>query len=145
MEIRIEDYLSEDEIKDIVKDQFAYAVREKFRTEKDIERILTNLSYEFLFQEIDKAIGRDSFEYIKHKVSELLDDDSHIRYSIWREADAWGGKESPAVAVMKQAIQDNKQKIEDKVSMFVESYDFKDVKEEIFDILCSALEKRLLG
>lgn len=145
MEINIEDYLSEDEIKDIVKEQFAYAVREKFRTEKDIERILTNLSYEFLFQEIDKAISKDSFEYIKHKVLELLDDDSHIRYSMWREADVWGGKESPAVTVMKQAIQDNKQKIEDKVSMFVESYDFNDVKEEIFDILCNALEKRLLG
>ena len=46
--INIEDYLSKDEIKDIAKEQITYAIREKFRKESDIERIITNLSYEFI-------------------------------------------------------------------------------------------------
>lgn len=41
---------------------------------------------------------------VKGKVVELLIDDSHIRYLIWRKKDAWENEESPAVTIMNQAI-----------------------------------------
>ena len=62
LSVKIEDYLSEDEIKDIAKEQIACAIWEKFRKESDIERIITNLSFEFLFKAVSESIGEDAFE-----------------------------------------------------------------------------------
>lgn len=143
--IKIEDYLSEEEIKDIAKEQIACAIREKFKKERDIERIITNLSYEFLFKAVSESIGEDSFEKIKNTVVSLLEDDSHIRYSIWRRKDAWENEQSPAVDIMYQAIKDNHELIENRVYELISNYDFNEAKEEIYNVVCNAIEKQLFG
>lgn len=143
--IKIEDYLSEEEIKDIAKEQIACAIREKFKKESDIERIITNLSYEFLFKAVSESIGEDSFEKIKNTVVSLLEDDSHIRYSIWRRKDAWENEQSPAVDIMYQAIKDNHELIENRVYEIISNYDFNEAKEEIYSVVCNAIEKQLFG
>lgn len=143
--IKIEDYLSEDEIKDIAKEQIACAIREKFRKESDIERIITNLSYEFLFKAVSDSVGEDAFEKIKGKVAELLEDDSHIRYCLWRKKDAWENEESPAITILNKAIEDNRGLIENRVFEMVSNYDFNEAKDEIYSVVCNAIEKKLFG
>lgn len=143
--INIEDYLSKEEIKEIAKEELSYAIQEKFRKESDIERIITNLSYEFLFKAVSEAIGKDSLEMIKDKVVELLMDDSHIRYLLWRKKDAWENEESPAVTIMNQAIKDNHGLIESKVYGLIDNYDFNEAKDEIYSVICDAIEKQLFG
>lgn len=143
--INIEDYLSKEEIKEIAKEQIAISIKEKFRKESDIERIITNLSYEFLFKAISEAIGKDSLEMIKDKVQTLLMDDSHISYLIWRKKDAWENEESPAVTIMNQAIKDNHNLIENKVYSLISNYNFNEAKDEIYDILCDSISKQLFG
>ena len=143
--IKIEDYLSEDEIRDIAKEQIACAIREKFRKESDIERIITNLSYEFLFKAVSDSVGEDAFEKIKGKVAELLEDDSHIRYCLWRKKDAWKNEESPAITILNKAIEDNRGLIENRVFEMVSNYDFNEAKDEIYSVVCNAIEKKLFG
>lgn len=143
--IKIEDCLSKDEIKDIAKEQIACAIREKFRKESDIERIITNLSYEFLFNAVSESVGEDAFEKIKGKVAELLEDDSHIRYCLWRKKDAWGNEESPAITILNKAIEDNRGLIENRVFEMVSNYDFNEAKDEIYSVVCNAIEKKLFG
>ena len=143
--IKIEDYLSEEEIKDIAKEQIACSIREKFKKESDIERIITNLSYEFLFKAVSESIGEDSLEKIKNTVVSLLEDDSHIRYLIWRRKDAWENEQSPAVDIMYQAIKDNHELIENRVYELISNYDFNEAKEEIYNVVCNAIEKQLFG
>ena len=82
---------------------------------------------------------------IKDKVAELLMDDSHIRYLLWRKKDAWENEESPAITIMNQSIKDNHDLIESKVYGLISNYDFNEVKEEIYDILCDSLSKQLFG
>ena len=82
---------------------------------------------------------------IKDKVSELLMDDSHISYLLWRKKDAWENEESPAITIMNQSIKDNHDLIESKVYSLISNYDFDEVKEEIYDILCDSLSKQLFG
>ena len=74
--INIEDYLSKEEIKEIAKEQISYAIKEKFRKESDIERIITNLSYEFLFKAVSETIGKDSL---------LCDSLSKQLFGKWKE------------------------------------------------------------
>lgn len=143
--IKLEDYLSEEEIKEIAKEQIAYSIREKFRKESDVERIITNLSYEFLFKAVSEAVGKDSFELIKSKVTELLEDDSHIRYCLWRKKDAWENEESPAITILNKAIEDNRGLIENRVFEMVSNYNFNEAKDEIYDVVCNAIEKQLFG
>ena len=143
--INIEDYLSKEEIKEIAKEELSYAIQEKFRKESDIERIITNLSYEFLFKAVSEAIGKDSLEMIKDKVVELLMDDSRIKYLLWRKKDVWENEESPAVTIMNQAIEDNRELIENRVFEMVSNYDFNEAKDEIYSVVCDAIEKQLFG
>ena len=82
---------------------------------------------------------------IKDKVAELLMDDSHISYLLWRKKDAWENEESPAITIMNQSIKDNHDLIESKVYRLISNYDFNEVKEEIYDILCDSLSKQLFG
>ena len=143
--INIEDYLSAEEIQEIVKEEFTYAVREKFDRECDIERIISNLAYKFLFKAVDEAIGTDSAELIKNKVAELLKDDSHIRYCLWRKKDNWDNYESPAITILHKAIEDNRELIENRVFEMISNYDFNEAKDEIYDVVCNAIEKQLFG
>lgn len=143
--IKIEDYLSEEEIKDIAKKQIAYAISEKFRKESDIERIITNLSYEFLFKAVSESIGEDAVEKIKGKVAELLEDDSHIKYCLWRKKDVWEAEQSPAVDIMYQVIKDNHELIENRVYELISNYELKEAKEAIYDVVCNTIEKQLFG
>lgn len=143
--INIEDYLSKEEIKDIAKEQIACAIREKFKKESDIERIITNLSYEFLFKAVSESVGEDAFERIRGKVTELLEDDSHIRYCLWRKKDAWENEESPAITILNKAIEDNRGLIENRVFEMVSNYDFNETKDEIYSVVCNAIEKQLFG
>ena len=72
-------------------------------------------------------------------------DDSHISYLLWRKKDAWENEESPAITIMNQSIKDNHDLIESKVYGLISNYDFNEVKEEIYDILCDSLSKQLFG
>jgi hypothetical protein len=143
--INIEDYLSQEEMQEIAKEEFTYAISEKFRSDSDIERIISNLAYNFLFKAVDAAIGTDSFELIKTNVIEVLKDDSNIRYCLWRKKDAWDNYESPAVTILNKAIEDNRELIENRVFEMVSNYDFKEAKDEIYDVVCNAIEKQLFG
>ena len=143
--INIEDYLSHEEMKEIAKEQFSQAVKEQFRKPSDIERVMINLSYEYLFKAVSEAIGKDSLEFIKDKVVSLLQDDSHISYLMWRRKDAWENDESPAITVMNKAIKDNEDLIKSRVYSFLSHSDFNAVKNEISEILCTSLQKQLFG
>lgn len=143
--INIEDYLSQEEMKEIVKEQFSQAVKEQFRKPSDIERVMTNLSYEYLFKAVSEAIGKDSVEFIKDKVVNLLQDDSHISYLMWRRKDAWENDESPAITAMNNAIKDNEDLIKSRVYSLISNYDFNEVKDEIYTVLCESLQRQLFG
>ena len=143
--INIEDYLSQEEMKEIVKEQFSQAVKEQFRKPSDIERVMTNLSYEYLFKAVSEAIGKDSVEFIKDKVVNLLQDDSHISYLMWRRKDAWENDESPAITAMNNAIKDNEDLIKSRVYSLISNYDFNKVKDEIYTVLCESLQRQLFG
>jgi hypothetical protein len=143
--INIENYLTEQEIKEIAKEELSSMIRQHLKEESNIKRIITNVGYEFIFKEISETIGEDSFEKIKNKVVELLEDDSHIKYLLWRKKDAWENEESPAVTILNQSIKDNREKIENKVSQLIDDYDFSEVKDEMYDIVCEAISKQIFG
>lgn len=147
--INIENYVNEERLKQIVEDELRNTIQSilynKFRRESEINRMIANISYEIIFKAISDAIEEDAEVKIANTVKHLLEDDSHIRYLLWRKKDAWENEESPAVTAMNEAIKDNKQLIRNKVMQTIDQFEFNDVKTAVYEALESACYEKVFG
>ena len=146
IELDITDYLSEDEI----KEEFRFAIRQsihnKYIKESELDRLITNLSYEFLFKQISECINKDAETLIKNKVIELLKDGSNIRYELFRKANAWDREASVGYKILEQAIKDSENLIREKVTTEINNYDFgnsREIYDNIMDCVTSIIDERL--
>lgn len=137
MEIKIEDYLSREEIKEILEDQIRESIKDKFTNEKEFERILFNLSYEFVYQEIDKATGKNSRELILKKTESILNNIKN--YSVFRDG-SYGSPKSLAYKILEGAVANNTELIKQKVRECILSKDF---SKEVWDQFISSQESFL--
>jgi hypothetical protein len=135
--INISDYLSREEIKSIVEDQVRSSVKNLLENEKNAERILMNLSYKFVFDEIDKVIP-DSRGLIVNKTKEVIN--KIESYDVFRDP-SYGGKKSLAYEFMEQAVKDNVGLLNDKVKETITSKDYSEEIwrkfEDLSDSFCS--------
>jgi hypothetical protein len=144
--IRLEDYVTPEEIKAIAMETIRESIWRTFsQDETNINRLISNLSYEFIFKAVSDAIGEDAQAKISNKVRELLDDDSSIRYNLWRRKDVWQKDESPAIVILDKAIKDNEDLIRNKVMQSIDSFDFGDVKETMYDTLQTVVYEKIFG
>ena len=121
MEIKIESYLSHDEIKEIVVDELRNNIRNIFVDEKNTERILSNLSYKIVYDEIDKTFP-ESREFIKDKTLQVIR--GLKNYSVFRYRWNDGSPESLGAKYIDEAVKENKDLIVDKVKETIENHDY---------------------
>ena len=140
------DYLSIDEIKEECKKAIRHSVHDTFaKEEAEIQRLITNLGYEFVFKAVSVAIGKDAEKAIAEVVKQLCTDKSHIQYLMWRRKDAWERTESPAIGIMEEAIKDNKQLIRDCVQQQIRECEIPDVRDALYGMACEILHEKLFG
>ena len=123
MEINIEDYLSHDEVKEIVIDRIRAEVAKLFNDEENAKRILSNLSYQIVFDEVDKIIP-NSKDVICQKTVNVINS-KDFSFNVFRKGDAWS-KASSAYLIMENTIKENKHLIEEKVKSTIENRDYTD-------------------
>ena len=144
--IRLEDYVTPEEIKAIAMEAVRDSICRTFRgDETNINRLISNLSYEFIFKAVSDAIGEDAQSKITSKVKELLEDGSSIRYELWRKKDAWEKSESPAIGILFEAIKDNKDLIRNKVIQSIDNYDFGDMQYVMYETLQTVVYEKIFG
>ena len=144
--INIEDYVTPEEIKSLAMEAVRDSIMRMYsRDEYNISRLITNLSYEFIFKAVSEAIGEDAQVKISNKVKELLEDGGSIRYELWRRKDAWEKIESPAIPILHKAIKDNEGLIRAKVMQSIDGYEFNDVQEAIYEALNQIVYDRVFG
>lgn len=144
--INIEDYIKPEEIKAVAMEAVRDSIMRTYsRDEYNITRLITSLSYEFIFSAVSNAIGEDAQIKISNKVKELLEEGSSIRYELWRRKDAWEKTESPAIPILHKAIKDNEGLIRAKVMQSIDSYKFDDVQEAMYDALNTIVYEKVFG
>ena len=147
--INIEDYLSEEEIKEICKDSVRCAILRQYGNTKeaDIDRLVTNLSYEYVFRAVTDAFGEDAKQKIQDTVAKLLKKDDTIRYLMFRRADAWDRSEAPGLTILNNAIKDNEELIRNRVKEEIEKYDLAsfDLKYRFEEMICQIVEEKLFS
>ena len=124
MEIKFEDYLSDEQIREILRDELRLQVRKHFDNEENSKRLLSNLAYHIVKEEIEKIVPDYEVELIK-KVSELITDEKSISFNLF-DFDTYGtgrGK-SLGAKIVEQTVEANKQLIKDKVVEAIQNRDY---------------------
>ena len=114
IEIDIHDYLSEEDIKDEAKYALRSLFANQFRKEADIERVLSNLTHEYIFKMVCDKLNVDR-EYIEAAIADgikkAIEGDT-IKYKVFQRKDAWERSESPAVKILDDTLANSKELIE---------------------------------
>ena len=142
MNINIMDYLSNEEIKEICKDELRCNIRKIFSNEKETTRIITNLSYYELWKEIEKEVPNCK-ELIKEKTIEQLNNISS--YDVLRRKDIYESKNSVAQDILEECVIKNSDIIEKKVKCILNALSKTDIKYDIKGIIEEYIENLFKG
>lgn len=137
MDIRFEDYLSEDEQKEIIKDVF----REKVT--KDAERILSNTAYSCVFSAVDEIMDGKAKAMISEKAIEIIND--LTSFTVFHPKDAWGNPPSEAWNILMQACRENKPLIQERLKEVISNLDEDQFRETIKEEALFLLDEKLFG
>jgi len=137
MEINVQDYLSEDEMKEIAKDVWADQCR--YKLEKDKERIVSNEAYACVFKMVDEVFGENLNQILTEKIVEIIKDMSS--FNVFRVKNAWDRDESVAQKVMCQVVEENKHILKETVvaQMMNAKIDDEMVAEAIREVIVNKL------
>ena len=152
--INIDDYLSEEEKKEIAIDAFKESIwdslrdgRNKNKTNyEDYERVISNSVYHFLEDKIDTMLDCDTNEMIKSKVDDIIENYDY-KFNLFRKKGAWQKEDSPAQTIAKQAVESHRgemtTRIHNKLNETIDNVDFDTVYELFTDIFQDFLAARL--
>lgn len=143
IKVKIEDYLSEQEIKEIIEDEIRRSCRVKFLNESEFDRLLVNLSYRFVFNEIDKSINKGSgyFEkLIENKIKDIIND--LTEFSVFRKSYS-GKSESVGSKLLDKCVSESTDVIKSKVNEVINDYPYHEIKESISDMIYECINEKL--
>ena len=144
MDIKIEDYLDEEEIKEICKDALYQKIREDM-SKLNVNDIIANVSYAEVAAMVDTYVGEDDFckKEIPKKVHRVIDELS--TYTVFRKADAWERKNSIAYDIMEEECRASRPLIKARVEQIINEYSFPQLeRNEIMYTIADVLTDRLL-
>lgn len=123
MDIKIEDYLQQHEIKEIVSDELRVQIREHFRNEENARRLLSNLAYQIVSEEVEKIVPNYEKELIE-KVVSLINDKKSVSYRLFDFDYNTGNAKSLGAKIVENTVRENQQLIKDKVIDTIQNADY---------------------
>ena len=123
MDIKITDYLQQHEIKEIVSDELRIQIREYFRNEENAKRLLSNLAYHMVTEEVEKIVPNYEKELVE-KVVSLLNDKKSVSYRLFDFDYNTGNAKSLGAKIVENTVRENQQLIKDKVINTIQNADY---------------------
>ena len=143
LKINIQDYFSDEQIKEIAEQELRAAFREHFRKEADVDRVITNLSIEYVHALVAEQWDGDFDELLRQKVREAIE--TGVSYHVFRRKDAWDRTESPAVAILDEECKNSRPLIRECVEKRIREYPFSELdKNEIGDVIYEVIMEKIL-
>lgn len=144
VEIDIDEYLTPETRKEIAEDELRRAFRRQFQKESDVERVLANLAYEFVFTLVAEQWDGDFTELLKRKIKDAIESDS-LKYEVFRRKDAWGRTESPAIKILDEECAKARPLIRECVEKHIREYPFHELeRDEIGSVIWDVIMERIL-
>lgn len=121
MEINIDNYISEEEKREIALEIFRDKIKEAFGGDeytdsgKERDRVVKNAVAQWITDYIESNLTEDDKEIIKKNVRESIERESYSFY-IFKRPDVWDRTEYTAYKIITQAVKDNEDFIKAKVT-----------------------------
>lgn len=144
MEIKVEDYLSAEEIKGICENALYEKIREGMRG-LNVNDIIANISNSEVEAMVDAYVGEDDFckTEIPKKVRAVIEELS--TYTVFRKADVWEKKNSVAYDILEEECRAARPLIKKRVEQIIDEYNFPQLeRDEIMYTIADVLTDRLL-
>ena len=128
VDVNINDYLSEEDKKEIAIDVFRQQVKKELfnsndgtvQADSEVQRIIGNITHEVVFTEVQKYIP-DAKEQIIGKVKKALAKD--LNYEVFRKKDVWDKEESLAITYIKEEVKANEEVFKTRIKDTIANYD----------------------
>lgn len=140
MNVNIEEYLSGDEIKNIIVQEFRSHIQQHFKKESDMQRILTNTAYLTIYKELNEITDNQAERIIKDKLNELLQKPLYFG-EVFRCKDVWDKDESKAFKILMNTVEENRQLLSDKVKDCIHNLPKKDIQPTIKEAVLKKISK----
>lgn len=143
IEINVEDYLSPNDIKQCARLAIIDQVKSIYNREADIQRLISNLSYQELFDQIEEVMGDGDIKPILvGKIREIIDGFSS--FHVFREADGWGGKQSIGSRILHEEVEASRPRIRARIDKIIDEYPFNELNhdaigEEVYECIMDRL------
>lgn len=129
--IKLEDYLTPSEIKDVVRDEFAAFVAKSLSKETDLTRIIGNIAHEIVFNEVRKYIPNYK-ELLAKNVKQIIEKKDY-QWEIFRRKDAWEREEGPGLTIIKETLNANKDAIKKRIENAINNFDIEKLCKDYLD------------
>ena len=148
LEIDVFDYLSPEKITEIAEDELRRAFSEQFRKEADVERVLSNLTAEYVFKLVESEWASHSLDFekaLRERIDSAIRDDS-VKYYVFRRKDVWDRTESPAVKILDDECANSRPLIREMVEKHIREYPFHELdRDEIGCVIYDVIMNKILN
>lgn len=145
MEINVEEYLGTATVREIVEEELRHALRSRLNKPGEFDRIISNISYYAVFQEIDAAV-EDGGETLRNQIKDYAYE--HLNkggnYGVFRSKDHWSDA-STATKIVEEFVQEKRGLIEERVHQAITQMPFDKIKDEIKYVLHDRIDNILAG
>lgn len=125
--IRIEDYFTEDQMREIAIEEWRSICREACNGHQ--ERIISNVAHDVVVTMVADALGDTALEQIKAKAVSVIE--NLTEFTVFKRPDAWDRGPSPAYTVLMEAVKSNSALVDKKVGQCIGQLSKRDALEII--------------
>lgn len=147
MNITIDVYsiASEEEIKEAALNAIQSIILHQFSgAEENMNRLITNLAYSFVYEMVDKQYDGKLDEFLKAKIPEVINGLSP--YTVFRQKDAWQRDDSVAYKALQEEMANSRPLIKARVEKIIDEYPFNELRhDEIGDVIHECIMDRLFA
>ena len=140
MEIDFREYISEEEMKEIIKDEVRIKIRQEFSREENFKRILTNSLYEQVSYEIISLENNGQIEPLKEQVKKIIEELS--TYTVFGNdtTDRYRPKLSDNRILLNEIVKENRDELSKVVKKRLnDAYKEYNARSDMADIMAEAV------
>lgn len=140
-EVDINDYLSEDEKREIARDTFRKHCAAKFM--QDAERIFSNAAYTAVAEMVDQQMNGQLSEIIRDKAIGVINKLSSV--SVFSPPNAWDREASKGFTILQKELGDAEPLIKARVEAIIGNLDNAYITARLEELMYEVVHDRLLG
>jgi len=143
--IDVSDYLDETEMREIAREQFKYAVRERISRSNDVDDVIANIAHRTVWEAVDDAMGEDARALIAAKMPDVIRDLS--TYTVFRdeETGVFRHEKSVGQRILDDVVSENRTLIERRVREIIGEISRYQLMEEIRETIDETVSGWLFG